>query len=266
MPMSALLVLAAFASQGLTPTGPTDSLQVKKVAGVNCRIVRVQLADPRVRLAVQVSTGFPRQAESFASMVARSRPTVAVNGAYFSKADLKPIGDIVVDGVQVHKGMMGTALAVRHGNDVEIRRVRWGHAEDWSAYETVLACGPMLVSTGQPDVLPEAEGFRDPRIMAPTPRMGVGLTASRELLIVNALAPIGFGKWADIMAALGCTDALNLDAGASLAMYYRGKTLATPGRKLTNLLLVYVDSRPRADVAGAPTDDNADQPAPAQDR
>ena len=33
---------------------------------------------------------------------------------------------------------------------------------------------------------------------------------------------------------------VNLDAGASLAMHYRGKTLASPGRHLTNLLVVYM--------------------------
>ena len=56
-------------------------------------------------------------------------------------------------------------------------------------------------------------------------------------------------QWARVMKALGCRDAMNLDAGASLAMSYRGRTLIRPGRNLTNLLAVYVDSRPR-DGAG----------------
>jgi exopolysaccharide biosynthesis protein len=41
------------------------------------------------------------------------------------------------------------------------------------------------------------------------------------------------------MQALGCEQALNLDGGASMAMYYRGRTVLSPGRKLTNVLLVY---------------------------
>ena len=57
---------------------------------------------------------------------------------------------------------------------------------------------------------------------------------------VNTLAPISFGKWAQVMQGLGCSDAMNLDAGASQALYYRGKTLISPGRSLTNLLLVHV--------------------------
>jgi len=32
---------------------------------------------------------------------------------------------------------------------------------------------------------------------------------------------------------------MNLDGGSSTAMYYRGKTITTPGRRLTNVLLIY---------------------------
>ena len=46
---------------------------------------------------------------------------------------------------------------------------------------------------------------------------------------------------AKIMKALECTDAINFDGGASMAMYYRGSIVSTPGRSLTNVLLVYED-------------------------
>jgi len=42
------------------------------------------------------------------------------------------------------------------------------------------------------------------------------------------------------MYDLGATDAMNLDAGASLGLDYRGKTLIAPGRKLTNILTIRV--------------------------
>ncbi len=246
-------LIALIAAQQFAPTGPPDSLKVVKAAGVTCRVIRVNLADPRVRVTVEVAKGFPRQAESFSSMISRGHPTIAINGAYFSKGNLKPIGDIVIDGEMVNRGDMGTALAITRDNQAVIRRVKQWHAEDWTGYETVLACGPALVVAGQPDAMPTVEGFKDPHVMAATPRMGVGLTASRELLLVNTLSAVSFNKWAEVMKALGCVDAMNLDAGASLAMYYRGKTLITPGRQLTNLLIVYVDSKPREGSDGGST-------------
>jgi exopolysaccharide biosynthesis protein len=224
---------------------PTETMFTGTAAGIPVRVVRINLADPRVHISAQVSSGCPGNWEDFEAMVARSKPTLAVNGAYFSKGSLKPIGDIVAGGKLVSSGMMGTALAVTKDNEAIIKRVKWGHAEDWSEYETVLGCGPALMLGGKLDVQPEHEGFHDPHVMGSAKRLGVGLTPDKHLLIVTTLAPVTFVKWADVMRGLGCTDAMNLDAGASLAMYYHGKTLIKPGRKLTNLLLVHIDSADR---------------------
>src|SRR2546423_14205327 len=113
-----------------------DRLTTTTAAGVGVRVISVDLADPRVRVSVQATA--PGRAEPFEAMVARSRPTIAVNGAYFSKSSLQPIGDIVCGGRLVRKGMMGTALAITNDNVAIIRRVKWGHAEDWSEFDTVL--------------------------------------------------------------------------------------------------------------------------------
>ncbi len=227
-------------SKRMAREDPAETMTTATSAGIPVRVIRVNLADPRVRISVQVARGCPNGAEEFETMVARSKPVIAVNGAYFSKDSLKPIGDIVSSGRLVCKGMMGTAVAITKDNDAAIRRVKWGHAEDWSDYETVIGCGPALVLKGKVDVQPENEGFHDPHVMGSTKRMGVGLTSDRQMLIVTTLEPVTFGRWAEVMRGLGCTDAMNLDAGASLAMYYHGKTLIRPGRKLTNLLLVHV--------------------------
>jgi uncharacterized protein YigE (DUF2233 family) len=235
-----LLHLLACALAFVQPPQP-DKLYAATAAGIGVRVISVDLADPRVRISVQTTPA--GQAEPFDSLIARSRPTIAINGAYFSKTSLAPIGDIVCAGRLVRKGMMGTALAVTRDNVAVIRRVKWGHAEDWSEYETVLGCGPTLVLNGRIDVQPEAEGFRDPHVMGSTKRMGVGLTSDRRMLIVTTQSAVTFRKWAEVMQALGCEIAMNLDAGASLAMHYRGRTLMRPGRNLTNLLLVHVSDK-----------------------
>jgi len=221
---------------------PTDSLTTTVAAGVPCTVIRVKTGDERVRVTTVVANGFPSGDETFRAMVQRTQPTIAITGTYFSTKSLKPIGDVVVDGELLYKGMMGTALTINEANEMDIRRVRWGRTEDWTGFKTVLGCGPALVLDGEVDVQPGKEGFRDPHIMGSTRRIGVGFTEdNKEMLLVTTLAPVSFDRWAQVMRALGCHEAMNLDAGASMALYYRGSMLMQPSRKLTNLLCVYVD-------------------------
>lgn len=246
-----------------TPNRPADAMWTQGAAGVSVRVIAVDLANPRVHVGVQVARGLPHGAESFSTLLARSRPTVAINGAYFSKSSLEPIGDIVLGGQLCHIGLMGTALALTHDKRATIRRVNRGHKENWAKYETVLACGPALVLDGEKNICPALEGFHDPHIMGATKRMGVGLTEDNRLLLVHTLAPVTFSKWADVMLALHCRDAMNLDAGASLGMYYRGRTYLRPSRDLTNLLVVYVATPPPAVSALWPPANVGGSAAPA---
>ena len=45
----------------------------------------------------------------------------------------------------------------------------------------------------------------------------------------------------ELMLALSCVGAFNLDGGASCAMYYDGQYIATPGRQLTTTLQISVN-------------------------
>ncbi len=241
----------------------TDALIRTKAAGVPVEIIRANLSNPKVQIGVAAARGVPHGAESFQQLLSRSKLTAAVNGAYFSKSTLEPIGDIVIGGRLVNRGWMGTALAVSKTHQVSISRVRRGFGEDWTGYETVLACGPALVLHGKIDVQPQMEGFQDPHVMGSTARMGIGITTDNHLLLVHARSAINFTKWAEVMLALHCRDAMNLDAGASLAMYYRGKILHSPGRHLTNILGIYVDRSPPApNILSAVELPQVDAPAP----
>lgn len=208
------------------------------IDGIHVRTIDIDLADPRVHFGVELARGFPHDSEPFSTLVRRARPVVAIDGAYFSKVDFRPIGDIVSHGRLVYQGLMGTALAISPDNDVTIQRVVPDRAMDWSRYETVLACGPALVLNRRIDVDPVAERFHDPHVMGRTRRIGIALLLDRKLAIVETDDPVNFFTWARVMYDYGATDAYNLDAGASLAMYVRGRTLIAPGRRLTNILTV----------------------------
>lgn len=217
-----------------------DWMTTGTVLGAPVRVIQIDLKNPRVKVGVEVANGFPTGADSFDSLVQRSQATAAITGTFFDTRSLRPIGDVVRDGNVLYRGHMGTALAFTVDNEPFMRRVPYGRTQDWSGFETVLSCGPALVLDGEVDVDAVGEGFRDPAIFSTTARVGVGFTADQRLLMV-ATGPLSFSGFAKVMRQLDCTYAMNLDAGSSRALYYRGRTLIRPGRQLTNILYVKVD-------------------------
>jgi len=238
LPLLAAFVLCAAHARATGADDGVGTLRSQIADGIAVRTIEVDPRDPRIRVTVATASGFPRGDEPFPSLLARYHPILAVDGAYFSKRTLAPIGDIVVDGQVRYQGMMGTALALTSDGEAVIRRVIPDHAMDWSGYDAVLACGPALVLNGRIDVDPAGERFHDPHVMGATRRMGIAVLPGGHLLFVTTQAAVTFERWAAVMASLGARDALNLDAGASLAMAYRGHVIESPGRRLTNLIVV----------------------------
>ena len=204
----------------------------------------VNLKDPRVEVGVITANGFPKADETFQSMIARENPTLAVDGAYFDKTTKIPIGDVRERGQTLFEGMMGTCLAIDGLNQCHILRVTKGHAMNWEPYPTVLGCGPALLLNGKVDVDWQTEGFHDPHVMGSKNRMGVGYTKGGQMIIANILGAVTYEQEAGIFQQLGCYEAMNLDAGASQAIYFDKKYIQQPGRNLTNLLAVWVHDKP----------------------
>ena len=98
---------------------------------------------------------------------------------------------------------------------------------------------PRLVKDGAIDNSTDA-GFTEARFTtASTPRTAIGSTADGKLLLVQTGAAT-IAQLKQAMLARGCVDAVNLDGGASTAMYYNGSTVASPGRALTATLQIFV--------------------------
>lgn len=216
------------------------SLSSKRVDGVPVKVIEVDLLDPRVRVGLIVSDGFPNADESFQSMIAKTKPVAAINGSYFDKKTFRPIGDIAINGKTLYKGHMGTVFVIDTAKRMSMRRVVRHRTYNWSAYETVIACGPALVLEGKIDVKWQEEGFRDPHVTGKTSRMGIGYKSDGTIVMAHIMSAVSFEEMAKVMHGLGCYNAMNLDAGASLAMYANGKVLQAPSRKLTNLFAVWV--------------------------
>jgi len=208
-------------------------------AGVPVKVISVDLNDPNVKVSAVMAARGNGTAEPFRQMISRSRPNVAVTGTFFSLDDLQPVGDIVIDGNLVHFGGMGTALCITPENRATMVTCQWGRHHDWSPFDFVVACGPRLLHDGKVVLDAPAERFRDKHMLAPNSRIAVGITRGNTLFFVMTHSPIYLGKLARVMQSLGAADAMNLDAGTSTGFYYNGATLARPGRKLTNMIVVY---------------------------
>lgn len=208
-------------------------------ASVPVKIIAVDLNDPNVKVSAVMARRGNGTSEPFRQMIERANPNVAVTGTFFSLNDLQPVGDIVIDGSLVHFGGMGTALCITPGNHAEMVTCQWGRHHDWSPYDFVVACGPRLLRDSRIVLDPRAERFHDKHMLAPNSRIAVGITRGNTLFFAMTHEPIYLGRLARVMRSLGATDAMNLDAGTSTGFYYNGATLAKPGRKLTNMIVVY---------------------------
>jgi len=221
-------------------SGDSVQLLYRTVNGIPVRYVVADLNNPYVRVGVVTARRLGRD-ESIWDLLARSQPTAAVTGTYFSTTSKLPVGDIVIEGERVHFGGVGTALCITHDNQVRFIRQKLHRQRDWSNYRLVLGAGPRLLQGGKVALYPPGEGFRDKRVYARGKRVAVGVTKHNKLLLVVVEQPITLRQLAWVLRALGATDAIALDGGGSSFLYYRREVKVLPKRKLTNLLVVYED-------------------------
>lgn len=197
--------------------------------------------------------------ESLSSIANRYGALAAINGSYFDAYTSGPVKmpdmPLVTRGSLIYDSRIGTVLGFtadgrwRMDAAASIVRLcgsncRMDERDDpervlfWSHVTEAVGCGPRLVIDGVPKVSPYGEGFSDPEALATrTIRSAVGITADDRILLV-VVHRAGLDDIARIMAALGCRQAMNLDGGSSSGLWYRGRSILSPGRNLSNALLI----------------------------
>ncbi len=211
-------------------------------------LIYVNMNKPELKITPILSSNFPKSDESFQNMIQRTKPTAAINGTFFCTSNLKPVGDIVIDGKLKNFGGFGTALAITSRNEVKFINVPHHRHCDWKGYETVLACGPRLIKQGEIQNNARAQGFKDSHVLGAGSRSAVGLTPWNYLIFLSTDQALTLKELSDILLKLGCIEAMNLDGGASTAMSYNGQVIVPAGRKLTNLLGIYQNYGNRPDM------------------
>ncbi len=219
----------------------------ERVGGVGVNVVTVNPRPENVNVVLGLAQGtvlsqgkFGR--ETFGAMVRRFRPRVAINGTYFHLRTNAPVGALVMEGRLIYDGLSSAVLTV--GEDghlrIEYHRSKFGRDFGWAGtVRTAIGAGPMLLRNGRVALTPYDEGFGDPSLFALARRSAVGVTPEGKLLLVTIHTPVTLNKLAYIMLRLGAVDVMALDGGSSSALYSNGQFITTPGRKLTNLILVY---------------------------
>lgn len=111
-----------------------------------------------------------------------------------------------------------------------------------------LGAGPTLITNGHVDIDFERDGFTSDKIkILRSTRSFVGIDKNGSIVIgTTPLASIK--ELASALLKFGLTDAMNLDGGASSGMFYSGKYISTPGRQISNVLVVVKKTYPTTNI------------------
>ncbi|HEY9845047.1 MAG TPA: phosphodiester glycosidase family protein, partial [Candidatus Caenarcaniphilales bacterium] len=227
-----------------------QSVQFTKriVRGVRFYQTTIDLADPHTHVAIGLanraqqanSSQASKGDESFRAFVGRQHASVVASGTFFSLDAQKRVMGNMVSGGRFLKYSpwenYGTTLGIGPDKRLEMVTARVDGKPAWRNHWFSLTAGPRLLRKGKISLAPRSEGFADPRVLGAARRAAIGYTAGgRKLILVTFISKVSLRKEAQIMRALGCTEALNLDGGSSLGLAKSGKMVVWPGRRLTNV-------------------------------
>ncbi|MCY7408160.1 MAG: phosphodiester glycosidase family protein [Alkalinema sp. CAN_BIN05] len=224
----------------------------RTILGVPLYVATIDLSDSETFLSVGLanqanqanSARSTRGDEFFVQFVRRHQAALTMSGTFFSMDAQKRVMGNMVSGGEFLKYSpwenYGTTLGVKSGNLLEMVTARTDGKPNWKDHWFSLTAGPRLLRKGQISVRPKQEGFTDPGVMGVAVRSAIGFTPNRKkLLHVTFIKPISLQQEAEIMQALGCWEAMNLDGGTSLALAEGNQILRGARRKLTNVIMVY---------------------------
>lgn len=209
------------------------------------QMVTISLLHPGVTLDVVLAGNEVGKVEDLKSMAKRNKAVVAINGTFFdayTDGSYKiPYGYIVRGGEMKKKssGDKRTIFTYDNNNLAElIPGLDFGKKYDTGMMDGALQAGPRLVTNGKIALDVKAEGFRDPKILTGGgARSALGITRDHKLILLTSSGAT-IPQLAEIMKQAGAYQAMNLDGGASSGLYYNGQYLTTPGRKISNALIV----------------------------
>lgn len=227
------------------PIATTSSKVATSNKSISINLVYIDLYSPSVDIDVYYANNKIGSVEPFKSMVANSKAKVAVNGTYFnaySDTDEKvPYGYIIKNGETIHSAPGEKRAVFVYTTQSEAKVVsidEFLKLKDNKQIKTAVQAGPLLVKNSKVVVDAAAEGFRDPKILTSRgARSVIGVTGDNKL-VIGTTGAASIPELAEVMIKLGVVEAMNLDGGASSALFASGKYITPAGRELSNILTV----------------------------
>lgn len=197
--------------------------------------VRIDTDPARTSTGVALKPA-PRSIRNFAQ--AAPAPAVVVTGTFFHPTSGYPVGDVLVEGRLKAEGNRGSALAVTWDGKVKLFDTGFGEEMDWSPYRYALRGLVRVIRNGEVCPDPRSQRFRDPRIWGRAERVAAGLTKDGTLKLFCVTKPVYLSELGKALRSRGIVEAVSLDGGSSAGMIYRGKTLMSPRRPISNVVSV----------------------------
>lgn len=245
--LSAILPAATRGASANGAEPVTSARKTFKVGGksFSVQMVTVNLMHPGIDLDVVLAGNTVGKVEDLSSIAKRSKAVVAINGTFFdayTKDSYKAPYGYIVDGGALKKKASGDQRTIfTYDKNLLAELIPGGEFNDrfnLGTMEGALQAGPRLVVDGKVAIDVKGEGFKDPKILTGGgARSALGLTRDHKLILLTT-GGATIPQLAEIMKQAGAYQAMNLDGGASSGLYYKGKYLTTPGRKISNALVV----------------------------
>lgn len=216
-------------------------------------VVEVDASNPQVNFHIGYRDSFvgpspglnsPLYPRAFTSTMAGevTNSRAAINGGYFNTASYNAdnptapwgggVGYLRVGGSTIHNvdgsnvNNHGMGILFNNRSDFTISRKGAGWHSLRSFYDNMMVCGPVLVSNGVIETYAPDNNhanFRHPRSA-----VGKKNSGNRIFLVTvdgrhSEAAGMSCTELAQVMKALGCDNAINLDGGGSTTMWGRGE-------------------------------------------
>ncbi|WP_342424274.1 phosphodiester glycosidase family protein [Paenibacillus sp. FSL E2-0178] len=207
--------------------------------------VTVSLLHPSVKLDAVLAGNTVGKTEALASIAKRSNAAAAINGTFFDAYTkgtyYAPYGYIISGGKMLKNSPGDKRTVFAYDSNLLAELIpgsEFKNRFDSGSIQGALQAGPRLLVNGKVSLNVLAEGFKDPKILTGGgSRSALGLTRDHKLILLTS-GGATIPQLAEIMKQAGAYQAMNLDGGASSGLYYNGKYLTTPGRLISNALVV----------------------------
>lgn len=229
------LALIALSTPAKTAPAPNHVVHSVVTYGkAKYHVIVCNLASP----TLSAKTVHSNQLTNVWNLIGKEQPLIAVTGTFFSPKHQTPVADVLVNGKLVAQGARGSGLGVGYDGVLSIFDEKFHRQTDWTSFQFGLRGAVRVVNASRVVPNPRGQAFKDPSIWGSAARVGVGTTSKGKVVFMVTQSKVTLSQLGHAMVKQGVRSGLSLDGGGSTCLYYGGKMIVAPNRKLSNLLVI----------------------------